>query len=85
MSATMKMTAIVTIECKARTLGDLRELVQWCDKYRVSDKSELDWGSGSMFIDLSGTELLPAEWIECGDHIPPDHNYDVIVVKHEHE
>ena len=82
--AKINMIALVSVECKARTLKDLREFVQWCDRYRLSDEYELDWGAGSVFIDLS-PKPLPADWIECGDHVPPNYEHDVIVVKHKHE
>ena len=80
----IKMTAFVSVECEARKLGDLRELIEWCNKYEVSDDCGLDWGAGKLYVELTGDKSVPAEWIECGDHIYPVVKYDYLVPTHEH-
>ncbi len=81
---TIKMIATVTAECEVRTLGDLRKLIEWCDKYRISDGRELDWAAGKVYLDVADG-ASGVQWIECGDHIPPNHVHDVLVVTHHHE
>jgi len=80
----VKMTALVTIEASIRTLGELRELVKYCDEYEVNDECELDWGSGVVFIDMTRYGV-PADWIECGDHLYPTIKHDVLVSTHSHD
>ena len=84
MSTEITMSGFVSAECEARTLGDLRALVKWCDKYRVADEVNLDWGLGRLFVDLSGKEPASASWIECGDHYAGDEHWDLVVDTHAH-
>jgi hypothetical protein len=84
MSSEIRMTGWVSAECKARTVGDLRALVAWCDEYNVSDDCGLDWGSGAVYVELTGDKPKPAEWIECGDHLYPTVKYDFLVNTHYH-
>lgn len=84
MSDRIKMTAFVSVECEARTLGHLRELIEWCNKYEVSDDCSLDWGTGKVYLELTGDKSVPAEWIECMDHMVPIVKYDYLVPTHEH-
>ena len=84
MSSEIRMTGFVSAECKARTVGDLRALVAWCDEYNVSDDCGLDWGSGAVYVELTGDKPKPAEWIECGDHLYPTVKYDFLVNTHYH-
>lgn len=84
MSDRITMSGFVSAECEARTLGDLRALVKWCDKYEVSDDCPLDWGMGTLFVDLTGDKPKPAEWIECGSHMYPTVKYDFLVNTHYH-
>jgi hypothetical protein len=71
------MTGVVFATAEVRTVGDLRELIQWCDEYDVRDEAQLDWGTGQVYIDIidNGT----AEWIEDGDSMPPNRHWDVLV------
>jgi hypothetical protein len=83
----VKMYGYVVGETTVKTVGDLRELIEWCDKYRVPDSVGLDWasaGGGSLYLELSG-ENAPAVMIECGDHIPPDTAYNLLLDAHTHE
>lgn len=84
MSKQITMSGFVSAECEARTLGDLRALVKWCDEYQVDDRAGLDWGMGKLYVELTGDQAVPAEWIECGDHIPPNMKYDLIIETHHH-
>ena len=84
MSDRIKMSGFVSAECEARTLGDLRALVKWCDEYKVDDKAGLDWGAGKLYVELTGDNALPAEWIECGEHVPPSVGYHLIIDTHYH-
>jgi len=73
----IEMTGVVFATAEVRTVGDLRELIQWCDEYDVRDEAQLDWGTGQVYIDIidNGT----AEWIEDGDSMPPNRHWDVLV------
>jgi len=65
-------------------VGDLRALVAWCDEYNVSDDCDLDWGSGAVYVELTGDKPKPAEWIECGSHMYPTVKHDFLVNTHYH-
>ena len=84
MSSEIKMSGFVSAQCEARTLGDLRALLKWCDEYNVDDSAGLDWGMGKVYVELTGDDAVPAEWIECGNHIPPNIKYDLIIDTHYH-
>ena len=84
MSSRIVMSGFVSAECEARTLGDLRALVRWCDEYRVSDEANLDWGMGKLFVDLTGKDTAAASWIECGDHLFDDEHWDLLIETHAH-
>jgi len=84
MSNKVEMSGFVSAHMKARTVGDLREFVRWLDEYKVSDSKEIDWGSGYVYVELTSV-AVPAEWIECGEHIPPDKGYHLIIDTHSHD
>lgn len=85
MSDKIRVTAFATVDCEARTLGDLRKLVEWCDKHGLEDRLGLDWGAGFVYVEITGDTAVRAEMIECGDHIPPKFMFDVLVPTHEHK
>lgn len=81
----VEMTGFVTGKAQVRTVKDLRDLVKWCDKYQVRGESEIDWGSGCVYLDLHGSaSVAPATWIECGDHLVDDIHFDILVETHSH-
>jgi len=83
----VKMYGYVVGETTVKTVGELRELIEWCNKYHVPDSVGLDWSNrldGLVYLELSG-ENAPAAMIECGDHIPPDARYDLLLETHKHE
>ena len=79
----VEMSGFVSAQMKARTVKDLRAFVRWLDKYKVSDSKEIDWGSGYVYVELTSV-AVPAEWIECGEHVPPDTAYDLLISTHDH-
>lgn len=83
MSNKVEMSGFVSAQMKARTVKDLRAFVRWLDEYKVSDSKEIDWGSGYVYVELTSV-AVPAEWIECGEHIPPDTAYDLLISTHDH-
>ena len=85
MSSKIEMSGFVSAHMKARTVGDLREFVRWLDEYKVSDSKEVDWGEKALYVDLTGERAAMTEWIECGDHIPPDTAYDLLISTHNHD
>ena len=82
----VELLGFVSASKKIRTLKDLRDLVAWCDEYRVADTCEVDYGrDGNVFIDVLGSpDVVPATWIECGDHMLNDIHYDVLIETHKH-
>ena len=84
MSSKIEMSGFVSAQMEACTVGDLRAFVRWLDEYKVSDSKEIDWGAGKLYVDLTGERAAMTEWIECGDHIPPDTAYDLLISTHEH-
>lgn len=81
----VKITGFASAEFKVWTVSDLRQIIQWCDKHRVSGECGVDYSEGFLFIDLTGPEPATADMIECGDHIPPNMEFDVIINTHAHE
>jgi hypothetical protein len=73
----IQMRAIVYASAPVRTVGQLRELIAWCDKHGVKDEGALDWGLGQVHIDI--TESANASWIADGDSPPKQERYDVLV------
>lgn len=81
----VELSGYVSAKTSVRTVGDLRELVQWCDKYGVSDNTGVDWDAGTVWLLLTGDRDVSATWIECGDHMDPNRVYDILVETHTHE
>jgi len=82
----IKVTGSVTIDAAVRTVGDLRELVTYLDKYGVPDAALVDWGVGSIYILPLGEDFVQAYPIECGDHKPwaGDAAFDWLIESHQH-
>ena len=73
-----------SIKADVRTVGDLRELVKWMDKFGVDGarQVEVDRDVWTVLADTNDGDT--AEMIECGDHIPPNSRYDVLINTHSH-
>lgn len=86
MSEPIEMTGWVSAKKEVRTLKDLRDLVSWCDQYKLKDESVIDYGSGPyLYVDFMGeSEVSKATWIECGDHLWGDEQWDVLIETHRH-
>lgn len=84
MSVEINISAFAAAECAARTVDDLRDLVRWLDEHRVPGEISVDWGGGKVYVELTGEKSVPAEWIECGDHMPPAIQFDILVPTHDH-
>jgi len=84
MSSEVKISAIAFAEMEAKTAEDLRALVDWLNKYEIPNNADIDWSHGKVYVELTGNTSVPAEWIECGDHVPPKIAFDVLVPMHEH-
>lgn len=63
------------------TVGDIRVLTKELDKHCVGDSSEVELDRDKVFIVLADGE---GEFIQCGDHVPPDDAYDVLLNTHKH-
>lgn len=78
----IEMSGFVHAKAQVRTLGQLRQLVSWCDEHNVLDEVEVDWGTGYVYVVLTGDDAVPADWIECGNHLFNDRRYDFIIDTH---
>ena len=80
----IRITGFAMATADVRTLGDLREFVRWLDKHGVSDHREVEAGE-VMYVSLQDTtDGDTAKFIECGDHIPPNKAFDVVMNTHKH-
>lgn len=82
----IKISGFAMANADVRTLGDLREFVKWLDRHDVPDCREVDAGE-MVFVTLhDSAEGDPTvEFIECGNHIPPDKKFDIILNTHTHD
>lgn len=81
----VEMTGWVSAKKEVKTLKDLRDLVAWADKYKVSDEAIVERNFTHLFIDFLGVpEDAKATWIECGDHLYGDEHWDVLIETHTH-
>lgn len=78
----IEMSGYSTVRADVRTVQDLHDLIRFLDDNRVRRDAELDWGKGHVYVLV--VENAEAEFIECGDHIPPDTHFDVILNTHTH-
>jgi len=78
----ISMSGYSHVRADARTVKDLRDLLRFLDDNRVTDSADLDWGEGYVYVIVA--DSVKAEFIECGDHIPPDLHFDVILNTHSH-
>lgn len=83
----IEMTGWVAAKKEVRTLKDLRDLVAWADTYKVKDESAVDLEPrGFVYLDFIGdSEVASATWIECGDHLYGDEQFDILIETHRHE
>lgn len=79
------MTGFVTAHMNARTVEDLRTLVGWLNKYNVPNSADVEFDRGMVYVELTGRNSVPVEWIECGDHMPPALRFDLIIPTHGHD
>lgn len=85
MPSEVEMSGFVTARMNARTVEDLRTLVGWLNKYSVPNSTEIDFDRGTIYVELTGENAVPAEWIECGNHVPPVSRYDILIDTHKHD
>lgn len=60
---------------------DLRTLVKFLDRHHVNGSVEVELDRNRVFVNLVEGE---GEFISCGDHVPPDDAYDVLLNTHKH-
>ena len=78
----IEMSGYSTVRADVRTVQDLRDLLRFLDDNRVRRDVQLDWGEGYVYAFV--VENAEAEFIQCGEHIPPDLHFDVILNTHTH-
>lgn len=62
-------------------VGDMRALVKWLDEHGVDDSIGLDFDAKRVWVELADGK---GDMISCGDHVPPEDKYDVILLTHPH-
>ena len=85
----IELQGFASVSAEVRTLADLIEFTQYLQDRHIDPESELDWGSGWVWVDL---KVHDVDWIQCGDHRPvkrPDGEWeewsDVILITHSHD
>jgi hypothetical protein len=78
----IEMSGYACVRADARNVKDLRTLLRFLDDNKVTDTAELDWGSGYLYVSVA--EDARAEFIQCGEHIQPNLEFDVILNTHSH-
>lgn len=82
----MVMTAFLTFEHDARTVGDLRAALAEISEWGISDDTEIELGTyqgPSIYITVR--DRAPVTKIECGNHMWPERVYDALIDLHECE
>lgn len=72
-----------TVSAKVRTVEDLHQLSRELMKRGTPGDWVVDYGADRIFIE-SRDSSMRAEWIECGDHLPDEVTYDVLLLTHDH-
>jgi hypothetical protein len=83
--AAVKLNGFATASMDVENVGDLRRFVEWCDRYKISDTAVVD-ANGPVYLELADSTLgAIVEMIQCGEHIPPDDGWDVLINTHKHD
>lgn len=82
----VEMSAWVSLRVKVMSVQDVHDLSDYLKQHRVDYDTPVELGRGDwLYVLVSGDgDNVPAEWIECGDHVPPESRYDVLVTTHIH-
>ena len=84
MPNSVKLNGFATASMQVENLGDLRRFVEWCDRYKISDSAEVDT-NGPVYLDLADSTMgAIVGMIQCGEHVPPDNSWDVLINTHKH-
>lgn len=78
----IEMSGFVHAKTEIRNIGDLRRLLAWCDEHRVSSDVLVDWGSGYVYVLLTGDDASPADWVLCGEHPNSGNHFDLSIAGH---
>lgn len=81
----IEMSGYAYVRADAQTVADLRTLLQFLDDNKVRDDAEIDWNSSMGYLYVVAADQAAASFIECGEHVPPDLQFDVILNTHDHE
>ena len=78
----IEMKGHAALRADVRTVDDLRQLVKALDESKVRGDVEAVWGEEYVYINVVDT--AKATWIECGDHLFGDEQWDVLLETHSH-
>ena len=81
----IEMSGYAAVRADAQTVGDLRTLLQFLDDNKVADTAAIDWDKSTGHLYVVAADQAAASFIECGEHVPPDLHFDVILNTHDHE
>lgn len=79
----IEMTGYAAMRADVRTVDDIRRLVKTLDENKVRGDANVDWGSGHVYVGVA--EDAKVTWIECGDHLAGDEQWDLLIETHEHD
>jgi len=80
----IEMSGYAYVRADAKTVKDLRTLLQFLNDNKVRDDAEIDWNSSMGYLYVVAADQAAASFIECGDHMH-DLHFDVILNTHDHE
>lgn len=78
----IEMRGNAALRAVIRTVHDLRQFVAAIDESKVRGDCEVDWGAGHVYVNV--VDGTTATWIECGDHVNGDEQWDVLLQTHDH-
>lgn len=80
----MPVRGYVGLSHKLETVADVRSFLKELEHWKVTDDAVVEVGTfGGQHAYVVLVDDAPVEVIECGNHIPPDHQVDALVVLHE--
>ena len=77
----IEIRGFATASTWLENVGDVRALVKWLDQYGVDDSIGVEFEASKVWIELADGK---GDMISCGDHVPPEDKYDVILLTHPH-
>lgn len=78
----IEMSGYAYVRADVQTVKDMRDLMRFLDDNKVTGSAEFAFGDRYVYVSV--VDDVKAEFIECGEHIPSDMEFDVILNTHTH-